>query len=161
MTENTLVFIHGLESTAQGAKGQFFSQNFPQMVIEDYIGDFAARMEKLNILLAGKTNLVIVGSSYGGLMAVCFAMENADRVKKLILLAPALNLPEFNTVSHRKLNIPVIVYHGTGDDVVDPQTVKRIAGKYFNHLEHHFVEDDHPLHQTFPVLDWKKLLLTD
>jgi len=27
---DTLVFIHGLESTAQGDKGQFFSHNFPQ-----------------------------------------------------------------------------------------------------------------------------------
>ena len=85
--ENTLVFIHGLESTAQGAKGQFFSQNFPQMIIEDYVGDFTARMNKLNGLLAGKNGLVIVGSSYGGLMAVRYAMENEGRVRKLILLA--------------------------------------------------------------------------
>ena len=56
--ENTLVFIHGLESTAQGAKGQFFSQIFPQMIIEDYTGDFATRMRKLNGLLAGKTDLI-------------------------------------------------------------------------------------------------------
>lgn len=158
---NTLVFIHGLESTAQGAKGQYFSKHFPQMMIEDYVGDFTVRMEKLNKLLAGKTNLVIVGSSYGGLMAVCFAMENADRVKKLILLAPALNLSEFNTVSHKKLTLPVVVYHGAGDDIVDPQKVKQIAEKYFSNLEHYFVNDDHPLHKTFPVLDWKRLLMTD
>ena len=94
-----MVFIHGLESTAQGAKGQFFSQNFPQMIIEDYIGDFATRMRKLDSLLAGKNNLIIVGSSYGGLMAVQYAMENENRVKKLILLAPALNLPEFKSNS--------------------------------------------------------------
>jgi len=37
---NQLVFIHGLESTAQGTKGQFFRQFFPQMIIEDYTGDF-------------------------------------------------------------------------------------------------------------------------
>ena len=159
--ENTLVFIHGLESTAQGAKGQFFSQNFPQMIIEDYFGDFTARMNKLNDLLAGKTNLIIVGSSYGGLMAVRYAMENECRVKKLILLAPALNLPEFKSGSCQQLMIPVILYHGTGDDVVDPQNVKKIASKYFGNQEYHLVDDDHPLHKTFPVLDWKKMLLID
>ena len=157
--ENTLVFIHGLESTAQGAKGQFFSQHFPQMIIEDYVGDFTTRMNKLNNVLAGKNNLIIVGSSYGGLMAVHYTMENESRVKKMVLLAPALNLPEFKSNYNNQLHIPVIVYHGTNDDVVNPQIVKNIALKYFSNLEHHFVEDDHPLHKTFPVLDWKKILI--
>ena len=155
---NTLVFIHGLESTAQGAKGQFFSQNFPEMIIEDYTGDFNSRMNKLNRILTGKNDLVIVGSSYGGLMAVRFAMENENIVKKLILLAPALNLPEFKSGVRKQLMIPVILYHGTDDDVIDPGLVKKIASKYFSNLEYHLVEDDHPLHKTFPILNWKKLL---
>ena len=62
-------------------------------------GDFTTRMHKLNDVLAGKTDLIIVGSSYGGLMAAQYAMENESRVKKLILLAPALNLPEFESNS--------------------------------------------------------------
>jgi pimeloyl-ACP methyl ester carboxylesterase len=155
---NKLVFIHGLESTAQGAKGQFFSQHFPQMIIEDYTGDFATRMCKLDSLLSGINNLVIVGSSYGGLMAVQYAMENENSVKKLILLAPALNLPEFSSDSYKQLQLPVIIYHGTDDDVVDPYIVKTIALKYFSNLEHHLVDDDHSLHKIFPDLDWKKLL---
>ena len=155
---NTLVFIHGLESTAQGAKGQFFSQNFPEMIIEDYTGDFNSRMNKLNRILTGKNDLVIVGSSYGGLMAVRFAMENENIVKKLILLAPALNLPEFKSGVRKQLMIPVILYHGTDDDVIDPGLVKKIASKYFSNLEYHLVKDDHPLHKTFPILNWKKLL---
>jgi alpha-beta hydrolase superfamily lysophospholipase len=155
---NTLVFIHGLESTAQGAKGQFFSQHFPQMIIEDYVGDFATRMNKLNRLLAGGNNLIIVGSSYGGLMAVQYAMGNESRMKKLILLAPALNLPEFRNDSNKILKIPVIIYHGKNDDVVDSQIVKKIALKCFSNLEHHLVNDDHSLHKKFPALDWKNLL---
>jgi predicted esterase len=155
---NNLVFIHGLESTAQGAKGQFFSQNFPEMIIEDFTGDFKARMKKLNGILAGKTELIIVGSSYGGLMAVRYAMENESKMKKLILLAPALNLPEFKSGTCKQLIIPVIIYHGTGDDVVNPRIVKQIATEYFSNLEHYLVDDDHPLHSTFPLLDWKNLL---
>ena len=159
--ENTLVFIHGLESTAQGTKGQFFRQFFPQMIIEDYTGDFATRMRKLDGLLSGKNDLILVGSSYGGLMATQYATDNDKKVEKMILLAPALNLPEFKPPVHAKLSLPVIIYHGTDDDIVDPYTVKTIALKYFSNLEHHLVNDDHPLSKTFPVLDWKNLLLID
>ena len=155
---NQLVFIHGLESNAQGTKGQFFRQFFPQMIIEDYTGDFGTRMSKLIGLLAGNTDLILVGSSYGGLMAAQYSMGNEGRVKKLILLAPALNLPEFKPPGPVALQMPVIIYHGTGDDVVDPYTVEIIARKYFSNLEHNFVDDDHSLHKTFPLIDWKEIL---
>ena len=159
--ENTLVFIHGLESTAQGTKGLFFRQFFPQMIIEDYTGDFTTRMRKLDGLLSGKNDLILVGSSYGGLMAAQYTIDNEERVKKMILLAPALNLPEFKPPEHTKLHLPVIIYHGNNDDVVNPNIVKNIALKYFSNLEHHLVNDDHSLHITFPALDWTNLLLID
>ena len=158
---NQLVFIHGLESTAQGTKGQFFQQLFPQMIIEDYTGDFATRMLKLKDILAGIADLVLVGSSYGGLMATQYSIENEAMVKKMILLAPALNLPELRPLGLTKLNLPVIIYHGTDDNIVDPYTVKKIARKYFSNLEHHFVNDDHSLHKTFPLINWKELLIED
>jgi predicted esterase len=156
---STLVFIHGLESTSQGTKGQFFREHFPEMIIEDYFGSFTERMQKLSGLLAGKNNLVLVGSSYGGLMAAQFAVLNENRVQKMILLAPALILPEFNPDAGRQLNLPVIIYHGTGDNIVDPYTVKSIAEKVFRQLEHHLVDDDHPLSNTFPSLNWERILI--
>ncbi len=155
---NNLVFIHGLESTSHGEKGQFFRKFFPEMIIEDYIGDFALRMQKLSGLLAGKNNLLLVGSSYGGLMAAQFALQNESRVQKMILLAPALNLPEFRPGAGQQLGLPVIIYHGMDDNIVDPYVVKNIAGKVFRQLEHHLVDDDHSLHNTFSSLDWRKLL---
>ncbi|MGV8059751.1 MAG: alpha/beta fold hydrolase [Smithellaceae bacterium] len=155
---NTLVFIHGLESTSQGVKGQFFRQHFPEMIIEDYTGDFSGRMRKLSGLLAGKNNLILVGSSYGGLMAAQFALQNESRVQKMILLAPALNLPEFSPGAGQQLNLPVIIYHGEDDNIVDPYAVKNIAGKVFRQLEYHLVCDDHSLQNTFPSIDWKKIL---
>ncbi|MCG6534535.1 MAG: alpha/beta fold hydrolase [Syntrophales bacterium LBB04] len=156
----TLVFIHGLESTSQGVKGQFFRKYFPEMIIEDYTGNFAERMRKLSQLIAAKHNLILVGSSYGGLMAAQFALLNENLVQKIILLAPALNLPEFSPAPQQQLHIPVIIYHGTDDNIVDPYIVKSIAGKIFRQLEHHLVKDDHSLHETFPSLDWKKILET-
>lgn len=159
--KKVMVFIHGLESSALGTKGQYFRRHFPQMIIEDFIGDFKVRMEKLNNILRGKENLVIVGSSYGGTMAVQYALDNETKIRKLILLAPALHLNELSLPSNKVFRVPVIIYHGLRDNVVEPYLVEKIARKYFVNLQHHFVEDDHSLHDTFPLLVWRTLLETD
>jgi pimeloyl-ACP methyl ester carboxylesterase len=158
--KNILVFIHGLESSALGTKGQYFRQHFPQMIIEDFTGDFKARMHKLNDILRGMDNLVIVGSSYGGAMAVQYALNNEKNIRKLILLAPALHLNELSLPSNKLFRVPVIIYHGLQDNVVEPHLVEKIARKFFVNLKHHFVADDHSLHDTFPLLDWRALLET-
>ncbi|NTW76482.1 MAG: alpha/beta hydrolase [Syntrophaceae bacterium] len=131
------------------------------MIIEDYFGDFNERMQKLAGLIAGKDNLILVGSSYGGLMAAQYALQNENRMRKMILLAPALMLPEFTPNAGQQINITATNYHGTKDDVVDPYVVKGIAEKVFSRLEHHLVRDDHSLTETFPTLDWKKMLEVD
>ncbi len=128
------------------------------MIIEDFTGDFAARMLKLNTLLSGRNDLILVGSSYGGLMAARFALDHEPQVRKLILLAPALNIEGFENTVKQKMQLPVVLYHGTKDDVVDPDVVKKIAEKTFARLEHHFVNDDHPLTNVFPTLPWPALL---
>jgi len=155
----TRVFIHGLESSSQGTKGLFFRSKYPDMIVEDFIGAFHERMDKLNTLLINKSDLIIVGSSYGGLMATVYAFNNYDKIKKLILLAPALNIEEFTTLYRdKKLHIPVTVYHGRHDDVVPPLPVYDIARTIFTQLQHYMVDDDHSLHGTFSLIDWDMLL---
>ncbi len=154
----TRVFIHGLESSSQGVKGVFFRQRYPDMMIEDFHGSLKERMEKLNRLLGGMDDLILVGSSYGGLMAAIYACENELRVKKLILLAPALHIVDLAPCLSRKVQIPVSLFHGIHDDVVPPETVQAIARRIFACLDHHLVDDDHSLHITFPLMDWKALL---
>lgn len=156
--EHTLVFIHGLESTSQGNKARYFRENYPQMIIEDYTGDFQTRMRKLESILQDRNNLILVGSSYGGLMAARYALDNEAHIDKLILLAPALNIEGFEKTVKQKLQVPTVLYHGTKDDVVDPPAVRRIAEKTFERLEYHLVEDDHPLNTVFPTLPWPQLL---
>ena len=75
----TRVFIHGLESSSQGVKGVFFRERYPDMIIEDFSGPLEERMEKLNRLLSGREDLILVGSSFGGLMAAIYACENEKR----------------------------------------------------------------------------------
>jgi len=151
-------FIHGLESSGQGVKGQFFRERYPDMLIEDYEGPFDVRMAKLNRLLAGKDGLILVGSSYGGLMAAVFTGQNPHRVRKLILLAPALMLPEFNPYRSTRLTLPVELYHGRQDDIVPPVLTREIAEGVYENLAYHAVDDDHSLHAHFEGMPWDRLL---
>lgn len=156
--EGPRVFIHGLESSGHGTKGTFFRERYPGMIIEDYAGSFAERMERLESLLAGRRGLVLVGSSYGGLMAAVYAFLHEERVEKLVLLAPALHLEPLEPYRKRKLQVPTVIYHGTRDDVVPLEAVRTIAEQIFTGVRFHVVDDDHSLHETFPSLDWDALL---
>jgi pimeloyl-ACP methyl ester carboxylesterase len=156
--EITRVFIHGLESSSHGTKGVFFSQRYPGMIVEDFDGVFASRMEKLEDLLASRTDLILVGSSYGGLMAAVYACLHEERVRKLVLLAPALHLDVCRPYLTKKLQIPVVIFHGTQDEVVPLEPVRSIAGEYFLNHQFNTVEDDHSLHRTFETFDWDGLL---
>jgi pimeloyl-ACP methyl ester carboxylesterase len=157
----TRVFIHGLESSSKGNKGVFFRARYPDMIIEDFEGTLGQRMEKLNRVLSGKKDLILVGSSFGGLMAALYACRQADRVRKLILLAPALDLADFQPCRETRLNLPVTIFHGRNDDVVPPGPVREIATQVFAELTYHLVDDDHPLRETFTTYDWDTLLCVE
>ena len=154
----TRVFIHGLESTGKGTKGVFFRERYPDMILEDFIGAFPERMEKLESILAGKTDLILVGSSYGGLMAATYAGLHEERVKKLVLLAPAIHLEEYNPCLNKQLFMPITIFHGRQDEVVPLAAVRTVAEPLFANLNFNVVEDDHSLHETFPTYDWDRLL---
>ena len=152
------IFIHGLESSNQGTKGVFFKEKFPDMIIPNFPGSLQERMEKLQGILAGKSGIRMVGSSFGGLMAAIFAAEHENRVDKLILLAPALNLMEFSDYHEKKISVPVWMYHGRHDEVISLEAVEGIAKKIFPNLSFHAVDDDHYLHKSFKAIDWESLL---
>lgn len=152
------IFIHGLDSSNQGTKAVFFREQFPDMIIPYFIGPLEDRMKSLRSVLSEKTGIILVGSSFGGLMSAIFAMENETRVERLILLAPAINLVEFADYRARSVSVPVWIYHGTKDDVIPLSDVENVARGVFQNLSFHVVEDDHYLHKTFKTLDWDRLL---
>jgi pimeloyl-ACP methyl ester carboxylesterase len=158
MKDIARAFIHGLDSSSGGTKGSYFRARYPGMLIEDYSGPLEERMAQLEKGLSGTGNWILVGSSYGGLMAALFACGNQTRVRRLILLAPALDHADFTAYSRQPLQISVTLYHGRFDVVVPLEPTRRIAGRLFGNLEHHLVEDDHNLHRIFPTLDWDALL---
>jgi pimeloyl-ACP methyl ester carboxylesterase len=156
---STLVFIHGLDSSSQGAKGAFFQARYPRMIVEDFVGPFEERMARLEALLAGTGDLTLVGSSLGGLMAAVFSCRHREKIAKLILLAPALNHLPPEIYKDLNLDFPVVIYHGDRDEVVRPGPVHDLARKIFPNLTYHLVGDDHSLHDTFFALAWDDLLL--
>jgi alpha-beta hydrolase superfamily lysophospholipase len=149
------IFIHGLESDNKGIKSIFFREHYPDMIIPHFVGELSERMKKLEEVLASYTDITLVGSSFGGLMASLFTMKNEPRVNKLILLAPAINMMELSDYRLIEISTPVSIYHGTRDDVIHLEAVEPIAKKYFRNLTFNKVEDDHFLRNTFPNIDWK------
>jgi len=158
ITKHPTIFIHGQESSSQGTKGLFFRDLFPEMIIPDFVGNVSARISKLNKILLDKRGIVMIGSSLGGLMAALYTFQNQDRIKKLILLAPALNLPELNPYLSEKLTLPVYVFHGKEDELIPPKLIQNIAKKVFKNLTFTVVDDDHRLSRTFTSIDWPELL---
>jgi pimeloyl-ACP methyl ester carboxylesterase len=152
------IFIHGLESSNKGTKSVFFKQKFPDMIIPHFTGDLHERMAMLSEILEEKSEIRLVGSSFGGLMATMFAMENEPRVDKLILLAPAINLMASTHYLEQKISIPACIYHGKNDEVIPLQDVASVAKRAFLNLAFHSVDDDHFLHKTFKTIDWDRLL---
>ena len=152
------IFLHGLESSHQGTKSIFFRERYPGMIIPHFTGDLQERMEKLKRVLSDKSDIRLVGSSFGGLMASLFALENESRVEKMILLAPAINLMGFAPHKNKTVSVPVRIYHGSGDQVIPLAEVEPIARETFLNLSFHAVDDDHFLHRTFKTIDWDSLL---
>jgi pimeloyl-ACP methyl ester carboxylesterase len=155
------IFIHGLEGSDQGTKAVFFKEKYPDMIIPHFVGDLGERMKTLSRILAGKSGIILVGSSFGGLMAFVFAMDNETRVDRLILLAPAIHLMAATDYADRRLSRPVWVYHGQYDEVIPLKEVEAVARRAFSNLAFHVAEDDHSLHRTFGHLPWDRLLALD
>ena len=158
MLKDTRVFIHGLLGSSRGTKAAFFRERYPDMIIGDFRGTLAQRMEELTRILTEKRSLILVGSSFGGAMAAIYGLNNEEKVKKLILLAPALSFHEFEPYLGQTTDIPVIIYHGINDLVVSLEPVYENAHKVFKNLTFNSVDDDHVLSNTFMSMDWDTLL---
>lgn len=153
-----LIYLHGLESSSQSGKARLFAQKYPGMLTPDFSGSFDERMAQLSPILGHKSGWTIIGSSFGGLMGSAFTCAHPDQVKKLILLAPALMLPEFTNPHFPPVEVPTVLIHGTQDDVVPAEEVMKIAQAIFINLEYIPVDDGHRLHLAFEQLNWDGII---
>jgi pimeloyl-ACP methyl ester carboxylesterase len=154
----SILFIHGSDSSSWTYKAHILCGIFPGMLTPDFTGDLPERMKQLEAALGTKTGWTLVGSSLGGLMAALFAMQHPGQVRKLVLLAPALILPEFSVNLAARISVPTIIIQGTQDDIIPLEPARKLAEKVFTNLSYMVVDDDHRLHKTAEELDWRKLL---
>jgi len=155
--KNKTLFLHGLESSSKGTKGRFFQKNFPHVICPDFTGTLENRLEKLLPICGDNMNITLIGSSFGGLMATCYAISNPDKVARLILLAPALNFADFRPPA-KKLAIPTLLVVGKNDNVTPADLVVHLAKKTFSNIEIKIPDDDHMLHQSFENIEWQRHL---
>lgn len=158
MNNSPILFIHGSQSSGQTYKASLLRQVFPHMLSPDFTDDIEERLVQLRRIIGNTGGWRLVGSSLGGLTAAIFAAQAAGQVKKLVLLAPALALPEFEPYGSARIEVPTIIIHGTRDDIVPIPSVRPIAEKVFPLLTYMVVDDDHRLHHTAESLDWKSIL---
>ncbi len=154
-------FLHGLDSSSNGTKGRYFKDNFPDFIVPDFAGSLEMRLQKLenlcNVESDSEEPVVLVGSSFGGLLAACFAAKHPKRTERLILMAPALNFPGLEIPATR-ITVPTYLLIGSNDTVTPAKKVIPIAKQAFVHLEINLVDEDHLLHKSFPTLDLENLL---
>lgn len=128
----TVVFCHGLEGSPQGRKAQALRAAGLDLVAPDFTGmNLAARVATLMPELAAHDGCVLVGSSYGGLAALCGAILHTragGTIRGLVLCAPALTLHEPPADA---LDLappcPTILIHGLRDELFPAAAIEAWA----------------------------------
>ena len=159
MSNLPLLFLHGYESSGQGFKGEFLRTQFPSIHTPTLTGEIDSRLAQVDSIFTQQDSWVLIGSSFGGLMATLLAMKHPQKVSRLILMAPAL-IPPFFTVLDESVHVAcsTTIIHGIDDEVVAFDQVKPIAENLFTDLRYIAVADDHRLHRTTKELPWQELV---
>ncbi|MEW6743470.1 MAG: alpha/beta hydrolase [Planctomycetota bacterium] len=147
-TSTKVVFCHGLETGPVGAKSLALRAAGFNLVAPDCRGiALAGRVEVIEAVVEELERPVVVGSSYGGIAALCAAVRLAERgvsLRGLLLCAPALLCaePPADSLDLRPVCATVIV-HGTKDSVIPVVSSRVFAREHGVPLVE--VEDDHGL----------------
>jgi pimeloyl-ACP methyl ester carboxylesterase len=109
-------FVHGLESSPTGDKARYLARHFdsvtPAMNTSDFEGSIAVQAAELVL----RPPDVLVGSSFGGAVALALVARGLHRGPTL-LLAPAHR--HFGVEERIPPGVPVLIVHGIRDTVVD------------------------------------------
>lgn len=144
MTKTRVQFIHGLEGSPQGTKARLLAEHFDCLTPAMDTSDFEDCVKVQAQAIGRFQPDVLVGSSFGGAVAVELIRRGLWSGRTLLLAQAALKrnptvcLPE---------HVTVWLVHGTQDTIVDPEESRRLARtgspERVRLIE---VDDDHPLH---------------
>lgn len=148
MSQQPIYFFHGLESAPIGTKSLRLKESF-EVATPDFQGmDIWERLEKAERETEGMSDLVVVGSSFGGLLAALLYSRHPERFRGYVLMAPALYREAADEVERMPEN--AVVIHGIHDDVVPIDAVRQKCAEHG--VEVTEVDDDHRLHGSLELM---------
>jgi len=117
-------FAHGLEGSPQGAKARLLAHHFdartPAMQTDDFEACVALHAETLRDFRPH----VLVGSSFGGAVAVALLQRGLWAGPTLLLAQAALRRGQ---PAWLPADVPVWLVHGLRDSLIDPEDSRRLA----------------------------------
>ena len=139
-------FIHGLLSSPQGAKAQHLARHFdtrtPEMDTRDFTASVAVQAETLRAF----DPHVLIGSSYGGAIAVELLQRGVWRGPTLLLAQAALRRGQPAVLP---ADVTVWLVHGTRDAIINCEDSRVLARSGSPGRVRLFeVDDEHALHTT-------------
>jgi pimeloyl-ACP methyl ester carboxylesterase len=158
---NKLIYVHGLGSSPTTFKASFLRERFPELITPQFSGILDSDLALIHTIIGDTQGWILIGSSYGGLVAAIYTLLHPSSIKKLVLLAPTLKSEiyrhlEINHASY-PIAVPTIVYHGIRDGLPIPPMESR-ARNLFADIQYNIVDDDHGLKATMQRVDWKVVL---
>ena len=121
----TVQFAHGLESSPQGDKARYLANHFDSVTPTMDTSDFESCVKLQAAELAKRPADVLVGSSFGGAVALAL-VTRALYVGPTLLLAPAHR--HYGVDEMIPFGVPVLIVHGTRDAVVAIDGSRALAG---------------------------------
>lgn len=119
-----VLFMHGLESSPQGNKALYLARHFEAHTPAMDTGDFQACLAQQTAAIAEFRPDVVIGSSFGGALAVLMLVRGAWTGPTLLLAQASAR---FDPTLELPADVPVLLVHGTRDDVIDIEGSRRLA----------------------------------
>jgi pimeloyl-ACP methyl ester carboxylesterase len=130
-----LVYLHGKDSSPFGFRANYIRDRYPKLIAPELTANVSERSKVVAKTI--QEPAYIVGSSLGGLSALIFCRDHVERVKGLVLLAPAVGFHEakyrtpqiLDAVQALKIpaDIPTTVIGAIQDEVIPIDTVRDLV----------------------------------
>ena len=151
-----IIWAHGLWGNPNGSKVTAIRDSGIKINSPDFNNmELGERVEVLDNLVSNE-DVTLVGSSYGGLACALVAQKYPENVNGMLLLAPALHLPESPNDEPEELvaptNFPITIIHSFTDEIVPIRASKDYIKRSGNNLRLIEVEDSHVLEDSFTLI---------
>jgi predicted esterase len=146
-----LLFFHGLESGPYGSKYNVLRKIDPGVMSPSFEGivNVEDRVAIAESFTRGMKDLVVVGSSFGGLVAALLYDRYPERFQTYILLVPAFHFEEAQAIS--SMPEDAVVIHAEDDDIVPLEAVKNVCDRFTIPVE--VVKDGHRLSGSLDLIE--------